>query len=137
VPKTIKIGNAQGFWGDSVAMRTARKLLAQQPDLDYLTLDYLAEVSLSIHGRPAREGSGPRLRPRLHRRRAVARPALESSGSTTKIVCNAGGLNPLGCAERRARLCSQAAGITDKKVGLATGDDVLGIIRAKARTSPR
>ncbi len=46
MPKTIRIGNAQGFWGDSVD--APRRLVEQAPDLDYLTLDYLAEVSLSI-----------------------------------------------------------------------------------------
>jgi len=44
--KIIRVGNAQGFWGDRVG--AAVKLLEQQPGLDYLTLDYLAEVSLSI-----------------------------------------------------------------------------------------
>jgi hypothetical protein len=42
----LRIGNAQGFWGDDVD--APARLLSQQPDLDYLTLDYLAEVSLSI-----------------------------------------------------------------------------------------
>ena len=42
----IKIGNAQGFWGDIID--APARLLSSQPDLDYLTLDYLAEVSLSI-----------------------------------------------------------------------------------------
>lgn len=42
----IKIANAQAFWGDRI--EAASQLLQQQPDLDYLTLDYLSEVSLSI-----------------------------------------------------------------------------------------
>ena len=44
--KPIIIGNAQGFWGDSVD--APARLVSQQADLDYLTLDYLAEVSMSI-----------------------------------------------------------------------------------------
>ena len=40
------IGNAQGFWGDSVD--APARLVSQQPNLDYLTLDYLAELSMSI-----------------------------------------------------------------------------------------
>ena len=44
--KPLLIGNAQGFWGDSVD--APARLVSQQPGLNYLTLDYLAEVSLSI-----------------------------------------------------------------------------------------
>ena len=42
----IRVGNAQAFWGDRPA--AALELLAQAPELDFLTLDYLAEVSMSI-----------------------------------------------------------------------------------------
>ena len=43
--KTIKIANGQGFWGDSI---DAPINLIEYGDFDYLTLDYLAEVTLSI-----------------------------------------------------------------------------------------
>ena len=43
---SIRIGNSQGFWGDRA--EAAAEMLAAEPDLDYLTSDYLAEVSLSI-----------------------------------------------------------------------------------------
>ncbi|MEJ2083708.1 MAG: DUF1446 domain-containing protein [Acidobacteriota bacterium] len=43
---TLKIGNAQGFWGDDPD--APARLVSQQSDLDYVTMDYLAEVSLSI-----------------------------------------------------------------------------------------
>ena len=41
----IRIGNGQGFWGDSI---DAPIRLAKDGSLDYLTLDYLAEVTMSI-----------------------------------------------------------------------------------------
>jgi hypothetical protein len=44
--RSIRIGNAQAFWGDRST--AAAELLAQEPGLDFLTLDYLAEVSMSI-----------------------------------------------------------------------------------------
>ena len=44
--KTLRIANAGGFWGDRVD--AAADLLRQQPDLDFITIDYLAEVSMSI-----------------------------------------------------------------------------------------
>ena len=43
--KTINIANGQGFWGDSV---DAPKKLIKNKNLDYLTLDYLAEVTMAI-----------------------------------------------------------------------------------------
>ena len=43
--KIVKIANGQGFWGDSL---TAPINLIDNADIDYLTLDYLAEVTLSI-----------------------------------------------------------------------------------------
>src|SRR5207248_268753 len=43
---TLRIGNACGFWGDSPD--APLRLVEQAPDLDVLTLDYLAEVSMSI-----------------------------------------------------------------------------------------
>ena len=42
--KTIKIANGQGFWGDSI---DAPVDLINYGKIDYLTLDYLAEVTLS------------------------------------------------------------------------------------------
>ena len=126
--KTIKIGNAQGFWGDS--SDAPAKLLAQQPDLDYLTLDYLAEVSLSIMaGQRAKDPALGYARDFIGVVQSLV--PLWKAGSKTKIVCNAGGLNPLACAEA-VLAALQAAGITDKKVGLVTGDDVLPTIRANA-----
>ena len=44
--QVIRIGNAGGFWGDR--LDAAREMLAREPDLDFLTLDFLAEVSMSI-----------------------------------------------------------------------------------------
>lgn len=126
MPKTIKIGNAQGFWGDT--SDAPAKLLSQQPDLDYLTLDYLAEVSLSIMaGQRAKDPGLGYARDFIGVVQSLV--PIWQRGCKTKIVCNAGGLNPLACAEA-VLTALKAAGITDKKVGLVTGDDVLATIRA-------
>ena len=44
--RPVRIANAQGFWGDRT--EAAREMLALEPELDFLTLDFLAEVSMSI-----------------------------------------------------------------------------------------
>ena len=126
MPRVIRIGNAQGFWGDSVD--APARLLRQQPDLDYLTLDYLAEVSLSIlalqRSRDAEAG--------------YARDFLEvltqliplwRAGHPARVVCNAGGLNPSGCAAACAALLSEAG--IHKRIGVVSGDDVLPIIQSE------
>src|ERR1700733_8155762 len=94
--RAIKIGNAQAFWGDSP--EAPALLLKQQPDLDYLTLDYLAEVSLSIlaiqkEKDPSKGYAADFLE--------VVRTLIPfwKKGGKLKIVCNAGGLNPQGCAD--------------------------------------
>lgn len=123
--KVISIGNAQGFWGDSCD--APARLLAQQPDLDYLTLDYLAEVSLSIlAGQRAKDPALGYARDFVNVVQSLV--PIWRAGSRTRIVCNAGGLNPLGCAKAVLDVLA-AAGITDKKVGLVTGDDVLAALR--------
>jgi len=122
--RSIRIGNAQGFWGDSVD--APARLLQQQPDLDYLTLDYLAEVSLSILARQqSRDAHLGYARDFL----AVVAQVIPlwKSGHQTRIVCNAGGLNPLACAEACAALLREAG--VDKRIGVVTGDDVLAQLK--------
>ncbi len=127
--KIIKIGNAQGFWGDQ--NNAAAELLKQQPDIDYLTLDYLSEVSLSIMAvqKSKDETVG------------FAKDFLDvidsltphwKGGSKVKVVTNAGGLNPIQCALAIVdRL--RAKGCHGMKVAACFGDDVLNAIRSNPK----
>ena len=124
--KTITIGNAQGFWGDSPA--APARLLAQYPQLDYLTLDYLAEVSMSILAlQRDRDPEAGYARDFIGVVKTLA--AHWRAGHHTKIVCNAGGLNPEACA-RACRAAIAAAGVADKRVALVTGDDVIEVLKS-------
>ncbi|NUM55917.1 MAG: DUF1446 domain-containing protein [Candidatus Hydrogenedentes bacterium] len=123
----LRIGNAQGFWGDSVD--APAMLLAQQPDLDYLTLDYLAEVSMSIMA--AQRAKDPSLgyaRDFVDVVKSLA-PAWKA-GSKGKLIANAGGLNPQGCASACAAALREA-GCTHLRIGVVTGDDVLSILKSR------
>ncbi|HZZ58247.1 MAG TPA: acyclic terpene utilization AtuA family protein [Opitutaceae bacterium] len=125
-PRPLKIANAAGFWGDQPG--AARKLLQRQPDLDFLTLDYLAELSLSIMAiqREADPAAG------------FARDFLEvlgqvapfwRDGGKVRIVTNAGGLDPRACAQAcRERLDRE--GVGRLRIGVVTGDDVLPRLQA-------
>jgi Acyclic terpene utilisation family protein AtuA len=123
--KFVKIGNAQGFWGDQPG--AAATLISQQPDLDYLTLDYLAEVSMSIMA--IQQEKDPHL--------GYARDFIEvidslipfwNKGLPFKVVSNAGGLNPIGCAEACQKVL-QKSSKRPLKIGIMAGDNVLNFLK--------
>lgn len=121
----IKVANASAFWGDQPD--AAARLLAQQPDIDYLTLDYLAEVSLSIMAIVrAKDPSAGYARDFLDVLRSLAPFWL--AGGKTKIVTNAGGLDPLACG-RAALDVLAAAHLRSLKIAVVHGDDVLPALR--------
>ena len=126
--QVVKIGNAQGFWGDRT--EAAAELLRAQPDLDYLTLDYLAEVSMSILARQrARDGSLGYARDFVAAlKHAMPHWTDGESGKQTKIITNAGGLNPRCCAEACRELLRNA-GCRGIRIAVISGDDVLPKIR--------
>src|SRR4051795_3213930 len=95
-PQPVRIGNAQAFWGDRTD--AAAEMLAREPKLDYLTLDYLAEVSMSILAtQRERDPTAGYAREFVD----VVRSLIPywSSGGRCRLITNAGGLNPHGCAE--------------------------------------
>jgi hypothetical protein len=117
---TLRVGNGAGFWGDNL---DAPYLLARDGNLDVLTLEYLAELTMSIlgHLRAKDPGAGyvtdfPDLVARLV-------PVLGAQAGL-KIVTNAGGLNPPACARRSAEILERA-GQGGRTLGVVTGDDIL------------
>jgi len=126
--KMIKIGNAQAFWGDR--QEAAAELLQQQPDLDYLTLDYLSEVSLSIMA--VQQEKDPEA--------GYAKDFIEvlrslipfwKKGSKVKVIANAGGINPKKCAEACLKILEDN-GCSHLKIGVVYGDDVKALIKQNA-----
>ena len=116
---SIRIGNGCGFWGDNLDAPIA---LAQEGRLDYLTLEYLAELTMSILAlqkqRKPDAGYATDFIDVLTR----LAPIL-SEQPKLKIITNAGGMNPLACANK-AREVLNAAGLHHKKIALVTGDDL-------------
>ena len=109
----IRIANGQGFWGDWLE---APVRLVEQGPLDYLALDYLAEVTMSILQK--QKQADPLLGYARDFPPLVARiaPPIRERGIT--VIANAGGVNPLACAREVVRL---APGL---KVAVVLGDDV-------------
>ena len=124
--EVLRIGNAGAFWGDRLG--AAAELAAQCPDLDYLTLDYLAEVSMSILARQREHNPGAGYAADfVEVVESLSVPLARRSGRLG-IVTNAGGLNPRGCAEACRRVLS-AAGCRGMHIGIVSGDDVLDQLR--------
>jgi hypothetical protein len=121
--RTLAVANGAGFWGDNL---DAPYLLARDGNIDVLTLEYLAELTMAIlsHLRSKDPQAGfvtdfPELVERLA-------PILAEQESL-RIVTNAGGLNPPGCAVRCGEILA-GAGLGETAIGVVTGDDVLGLI---------
>lgn len=118
--KRIRIGNGCGFWGDNL---DAPVLLAEQGRLDYLTLEYLAELTMSILAlqkqRDPTAGFATDFLDVLER----LTPTLKAQPHL-KIITNAGGMNPAGCAAK-ARAILDKAGLKDRAMASVTGDDLL------------
>jgi hypothetical protein len=128
--KRVIIGNAQGFWGDSDS--APARLMSQQPDLDYLTLDYLAEVSMSIlASQKERDATAGYASDFIEVVRSLV--PYWRAGAKVRVITNAGGLNPNGCAQACAEVLRQA-GIRRMKIGVVTGDDVLPALCEDAGT---
>ncbi len=121
----VRIGNAQGFWGDRGS--AAAELLAREPDLDYMTLDYLAEVSLSIMAvQRERDPNAGYAKDFVEVVRSLAE--YFKNGGRCRIVTNAGGLNPHGCAAACVAALAQA-GCPALSIAVVSGDDVLEELR--------
>ena len=115
----VLIANGQGFWGDSI-LGPVR--LVKEGPLHYLTLDYLAEVTLSImqklRGRDPSKGYATDFVAMLDR---ILPEAIEKG---VKIVANAGGVNPQACRAAVFEVLRKH-GLSGVKVATVEGDDIL------------
>lgn len=116
----LRVGNGAGFWGDNLDAPLA---LAQSGQIDVLTLEYLAELTLAIlaHLRSKNPSGGyitdfPDLLTRIA-------PYLRDNPQL-RVVTNAGGLNPGSLAALAGRILDDE-GLGRVPVGVVLGDDIL------------
>ncbi|QGW80107.1 acyclic terpene utilization AtuA family protein [Variovorax paradoxus] len=128
--RTVRIGGASGFWGDSSV--GAPQLVASR-QIDYLVFDYLAELTMSIL-------AGARLKkPELGyatdfvsvAMKAVLQDVVQQG---IRVVSNAGGVNPQGCADALAALAAEH-GIA-LKIAVVSGDDVSPLLPQLRQQQP-
>ena len=115
----VRIGNCSGFYGDR---HSAMREMLTGGDLDYLTGDYLAELTMLILGRDRMKnpdrGYAKTFLTQLEECLGLARD------KNVRIVANAGGLNPAGLADAVRALAERLGVAVD--VAHVEGDDLLG-----------
>ena len=118
--KIVRIGGASGFWGDS---RVGAPQLVASGGIDYLVFDYLAETTMAILA--AARAKKPELGYATDFVDVAMRSVLRDVAARgIRVVSNAGGIHPRGCAEALMRLI-EAEGMP-LKVAVVEGDDVSG-----------
>jgi hypothetical protein len=121
---TISIGGASGFWGDSI---TGPMQLVASGRLDFLVFDYLAELTMSLlaSARMKNAELGYATDFVSVAMRAVLKDALTQN---IRIIANAGGVNPRGCAAALQALADELG--VHVRIAVVEGDDVLPLLPA-------
>ncbi|APE37549.1 exopolyphosphatase [Nocardia mangyaensis] len=118
-PDLIRIGNCSGFYGDRLG---AMREMLEGGQLDVLTGDYLAELTMLILGRDRMKD------PSLGYAKTFVKQIEDCLGlaleQNVQIVTNAGGLNPAGLAERLRKVAADLG--LDAKIAHVEGDDLVG-----------
>jgi hypothetical protein len=118
--RTLRIAGGQGFWGDDLEAPVRQ---VEQGPIDYLMMDYLAEVTMSImqkqHARDPAAGYARDFVPLMER----IFPACVDKG--VRVITNAGGVNPQGCAEALVQAGRKAGVAGRARIGRVIGDDIM------------
>ena len=117
--KIVRIGNGQGFWGDSI-LGPVR--LVEEGPLDYLTLDYLAEVTLSIMQKL--RSRNPEMGYATDFVKLIDRILPQLVEKDIRVVANAGGVNPEACVQALLEVVKKH-GLEGVTIATVEGDDVL------------
>jgi hypothetical protein len=117
----IRIAAGQGFWGD---LPDAPVRQVEAGPIDYLMLDYLAEVTMSImQKQKARDPSAGYARDFVPLMKQILPACVERN---IRVTANAGGVNVPGCA-KAVREAALELGLAGKlRIGIVTGDDIMG-----------
>jgi hypothetical protein len=118
--RVVRVAAGQGFWGDW--LEAPRRQVEGGP-IDYLMLDYLAEVTMSIlQKQKERDPSMGYARDFVGAMESIF-PAVANRG--VRVIANAGGVNPSACAAAVYET-ARKHGVADRiRIGVVTGDDIL------------
>lgn len=120
--RTIRIGGASGFWGDS---SVGAPQLVAKGRLDFLVFDYLAELTMAILA--AARARSPELGYATDFVQVTMKSILRDvAARRIRVISNAGGVNPQACAQALEALAKEQ-GVT-LTIAVVTGDDVLPLL---------
>ncbi len=120
--KTIRIGGASGFWGDSMV---GAPQLVNSGLIDFLVFDYLAETTMAIlAAAQARDPQRGYATDFVDTAMKQVLPEVMRQG--IKVVANAGGINPRGCADALQAL-AETMGLSPR-IAVVSGDDVSALL---------
>ena len=118
--ETIRVAAGQGFWGD---LPDAPVHQVEGGPIDYLMLDYLAEVTMSImQKQKARDPNAGYARDFVPLVRRILPTCVERN---IRITANAGGVNVKGCANAVREVAKDLGFAGRVRIGIVTGDDIL------------
>jgi hypothetical protein len=118
--RVVRVASGQGFWGDW--LEAPRRQVEQGP-VDYLMLDYLAEVTMSIvQKQKERDPKMGYARDFVGAMESVLPAVLERG---VKVIANAGGVNPPACADAILAMAAKHGAAGQLTLGIVTGDDLL------------
>ncbi|MBI1804780.1 MAG: DUF1446 domain-containing protein [Ignavibacteriae bacterium] len=118
----IRVASGQGFWGD---LLTAPVDQVTKGPIDYMMMDYLAEVTMSIMQKQKMKdttlGYAKDLVPLMEK---ILPTIVEKN---IKVITNGGGVNPEACRDAIFKVAKKL-GITGLKIGIVLGDNILGCL---------
>ena len=115
----VIVANCSGFWGDDP---TAARRQVEGGRIDYLVMDYLAEITMAIMQKQRqRNPEAGYATDFVHQLRDILPECVERN---IRIVANAGGVNPLGCKRAVERLAEELGLAERVKVAVVLGDDI-------------
>lgn len=115
----IRIASGQGFWGDLI---DAPYHQVTKGPVDYLVMDYLAEVTMSILQK--QKNKNPELGYARDIPDLMKRILPICKEKNIKVITNGGGVNPLSCANAVIKVANEI-GIKNLKIGIVLGDNIL------------
>lgn len=118
--RTVRVAGGQGFWGD---WPEAPRRQVEGGPVDYLMLDYLAEVTMSIlQKQKERDPAMGYARDFVGAMESVLAAVAERG---VKVIANAGGVNPEACAAAVQAMAAAAGCAGALRIGVVTGDNLL------------